>query len=312
MRRYPAQPGEVDYIAGLVFDGVPLVYDALQNVLRPKGVNVSVCGVFCHQSPEVDLPNGDACELGDLLVVYVQTLANGRRMGNALLLQAKKTTTNSFKVPTSGQAQLDLYRFWPRFNYRGGFLGNAGRDVRPSAPHPGGQYLLIDAAHASWPGSPGRSSTSILHPLACCPPAPVVVRQKSFEQELFELMTFQSGRSFDSRLNTGTSVGWSRVVWDLLDVGLNVAFNWSRGGWVNSSRGTPSTLNVSRQYHLAFATSGDALGVATDVLGGAAASRLYGLGGDGGEGNGVDTEPDPNSKGISVILIELAEPGVQV
>lgn len=138
--RLNTTPQEPDFVAGIVTESTPLIHSALNSVLSPRRISVSVCAVFCHQKPEVSFssrPSG-SCELGDILFAYVHTPRTGAPRRNALLLQAKASAQQPYRIPTSETDQLRLYRDWPDFEYkRSSFLNGQKRAVTPKTPHPG-------------------------------------------------------------------------------------------------------------------------------------------------------------------------------
>lgn len=165
-------PQEPDFVAGLVIESTPLIHSALNSVLSPRRVSVSMSAVFCHQTPQVTFGShpSASCELGDILFVYVHTPRVGPARRNAILFQAKASAQQPCRIHTGESDQLRLYMDWPDFVYaRSSFLTGQKRSVTPKASHSGAQYLLIDdrPPHEPMSGLLGFPGT---YPVGCCMP----------------------------------------------------------------------------------------------------------------------------------------------
>ncbi|MFZ3326642.1 MAG: hypothetical protein WA231_12415 [Methylocella sp.] len=83
MRRPPAI--EIDFVASLVETGAGFLEAEWQRILAKDGIAVRVAGVFCHQSPMVDIKGKPPhpvptprCELADLLVLHSHSRPDGK------------------------------------------------------------------------------------------------------------------------------------------------------------------------------------------------------------------------------------------
>jgi hypothetical protein len=118
MRRRPSD--EIDFVASFVVDGAELLEDGWQTVLARDRVAVRVAGIFCHQSPMVNITVSPKqsrsiltrCELADLLVLHSHRRSDRKVFWRAILMQTKSSTRESI-VPE--EPQLWLYEEWPDF-----------------------------------------------------------------------------------------------------------------------------------------------------------------------------------------------------
>lgn len=216
-------PHEPDYIAGLVLEGTRDLAAAWAPLLAPY--QVSLTGVFCHQSPMVRF-NNMGCELGDLLWVHEHTDAAGTTSRNALLLQAKKTSDLPHPVPAQDAIQFELYEQWPRFEYRHRPLAPDSRQVTPMLAHSGAQYLVIseDAGRQFWP------------PAVVCSVTDPLNAWHSLGGALAMFLAGGTGRSFVDRAAAQGTDDWDAVVWDLLRTSAHKVFNRRRARYVNEPR----------------------------------------------------------------------------
>lgn len=152
---------EPSHIASFVRYGVEALADAWTPSLDQAGVSLRITGVFCHQSPKVDMlassgfrPPAGECELGDLLIVHEHGTGTARRR-RAMLLQAKMATEGS--VPKNGPQEF-LYEHWPDFSItKPRVFDRRSRNLRDNAT--GGKYVLIDDppwGRAPWTLHPGN------------------------------------------------------------------------------------------------------------------------------------------------------------
>lgn len=233
------RPHEPDYVANLVLYGVPefhSVISAYTNVWR----NVSTVGVFCHQSPLVKYSGAEnGCELGDILFCHFHKNIQGDTFRNALLFQSKAQPTNDLQIPYN-DTQLKLYREWPQFKYtRPTNLIGQSRHLIPSLPHAGAQYMLID----NNPLTVSSFHPFFEFPIGTTTVVPGLIADTPLETELVRFLFFSSGRQFDSYNNRNTDE-WTKIVWDLLRVGMERAFNRKRSGYVNAPRISGGATNM--------------------------------------------------------------------
>ena len=150
-------PQEPDIVAGIVLESTPILYHALSAIFGQYGLSVSLASVFCHQTPKVTFPamNKSSCEIGDLLLVHIHTPRAGNPTRNALLYQAKMSSSQPYRVSSGEKDQLELYTGWPAFEYvNSPPLTGTRRDVIPKMKHAGAQYMLIDDRPPSDPVKP--------------------------------------------------------------------------------------------------------------------------------------------------------------
>ena len=260
MRKIQAKtttPQEPDYIAEL-----SLTFPhSLARVLKqffPKH-RLSVTGVFCHQKPLAFIAKDNSYnflkkdimpELGDLLIVYLESINASERIINSLLLQAKKLSSFNVpkRVPKGEKHQLLLYTKWPEFEYRrAGKLNGNKRNIYPKAIHSGAEYLFIrDNLFCLTNG--------MCHSLMkCAVPSSLLFADKDFSSEIVDLLRFRSGRVIDD-YRLPQEDGWSNVVWDLLSVCRDVTSRRRNIGrdsfgrltedaWSNDSNQPPSIFD---------------------------------------------------------------------
>jgi hypothetical protein len=61
--------------------------------------------------------------------------------------------------------------------------------------------------------------------------------------ELVNFLGLRSGSPFDARHTAMKEIGWSRVVWDLLDMTASKLFNRERSGWLRVPRPVGASLD---------------------------------------------------------------------
>ena len=121
---------------------------------------------------------------------------------------------------------------------------------------------------------------------------------------IFDLLAFRTGRPFAAR-SPGGSDDWSRTIWDLIDTGLQRAFNRRNSGWRDTDRYAGGIIGLA-DGTTAMAGNGTS-SLAVEAAGhGVGALFSPDLGGDrpGRTDTGEDGE---DGGGISLLLIELRE-----
>lgn len=303
-------PQEPDFVAGLVIESTPLIHSALNSVLSPLHISVSVCAVFCHQTPQVTFGShpSASCELGDILFAYVHTPRVGPPRRNALLFQAKASAQQPYCIHTGEKHQLRLYRDWPDFEYtRSSFLTGQRRSVTPKTPHTGAQYLLIDDRPPREPMS-GLLGFPGTYPAGCCMPDASLRDHSDLATELFNLFIFRTGRPFEDRTAAARKQDWSQVVWDLLETGVKKSFRRKNSGRHREPRSAGDTVEMLDG--VAFARTSSRLSCCTvsDIVGRDGSRVIY------AEDNNFPPEDrnrggdfqEPEG-GVSVVLIETSE-----
>lgn len=304
-----SSPQEPDFVAGLVLESTPLIYDILKAILVPHGIAVSVASVFCHQTPLVTHSLASkSCELGDLLFVHIHTELSGKVHRNALLYQAKKSSKQPYKVPRSEEHQLALYMDWPQFTYKSpSTLAGTKRNVNPKFPHTGAQYMLIDNRPASDPQS-GLLCFPRTYPIGSCMADKHLHDHNHLAQELFDFLCLRSGKEFEGKTPTPPTDGWSLTVWDLIDTGLKKAFNRKNSGRTSSSRTAGGPIHLMDGACFAAATAHFATSTVSEVLGRSRAGRLFEPPVEGPPRDRPPMNDDLDSDGgVSFVLIETSE-----
>lgn len=207
--------------------------------MQRYGVGLKLLGVYCHQSPKVRYAGmrNSSCELGDLLTCHFHEDKSGRRTANALLLQAKMTAHQPHHIGRAESDQLRLYSEWPQFEYVTGPLKSHAREVTPAARHRGAQYLQIDPRSPDDPIS-GLMRLDGTYPAGVCMADHVLVNHSTLEHELLNVLCSLSGRGITPHPPTDTDIGWSRVVWDMIEVSLAKVFTRHRSGYNRQPRAT--------------------------------------------------------------------------
>lgn len=209
--------GEVDKLVYFFLEGLPLIEDQFNRILREHNVHATLSGIFCHQAPKV-IPTptqsglGNSCELGDILflVTYGKRLY-GSFLGNAMLVQAKLDANS-----VEGTLQEYLYRQANGFSYfRAGTLSGQSRHL-----HEGTNALWFWGFEPrySWPLShetegirARRSGSRHTH--------------MPFEIALADLICGVNGRRARALEANATDSGWSKIVDDLIRTTARSAFH---------------------------------------------------------------------------------------
>lgn len=303
-------PQEPDFVAGLVIESTRLIHFALNSVLLPRQISVSMSAVFCHQTPQVTFGShpSASCELGDILFAYVHTPRVGPARRNALLFQAKASAQQPYRIHTGEANQLRLYMDWPDFVYtRSSLLTGQERAVTPKAPHSGAQYLLIDNR------PPDEQMSGLLafpgtYPIGCCMPDKALRDHSHLASELFNLFTFRTGRAFEDRHTARKRRDWSQVVWDLLETGVKNSFNRKNSGRRSTRRSAGDTVQILDGMSFCRASSWMSCSTVGEIVGRKAARSMYAqdndIPPDNRDQEGGIEEPEG---GVSVVLIETSE-----
>lgn len=275
---------EPDYIAALTTK-LPHELRGILNRNIPT-MQFNVDGCFIHQKPLAKfcapgLKKMKSPEIGDLLIVYKEILANGDCLYNALLLQAKKTDDIYYTpIHPNDKHQLLLYTKWPKFQYqRAGSLNGHIRSINPKTITPGAQYLLIDEHN---------KSHSPLGPCTfwCAKAADILMAANSLSHQIVDFIDFQTGKPFVS-LSIGMD-HWSKMIWDLITISANSHFNRRATKYDNHPRLTSAFLSTLANPHEGI-----------QVNNGAGDN----FGGDNKENN-MMVDNEYNIGGISILYIE--------
>jgi hypothetical protein len=117
------------------------------------GFQITLHSVFCHQSPQVRFVDKSGktqqCELADLLIVVDETASSTIKDRRAVFVQAKKFSSNGvISISAPSRDQLELYEFWPSFNFVSGPYKPVPRDFagsgQPGSSNESARYGGID------------------------------------------------------------------------------------------------------------------------------------------------------------------------
>ncbi len=304
------KPQEPDYVASLVLDSTPFLHEALGALFAKQKIWTSMAAVFCHQTPKVNFRGmqKSSCELGDLLIVHAHTTSSGSTSRNALLYQAKISRNQPHIVAQSERDQLRLYTDWPEFGYvKSPPLTGQKRAVSPSQPHQGAQYLLIDGRPLSNPHSSLRRPWGAF-PLRSCMADECLNAHNDFPSEFLDFLLLRSGRSFGDRRASSGKANWSALVWDLLEVGLNNAFNRKNSGRTSSPRHAGADLKELDGCSFIAPGSSQPGGIVSSILGPDKISFLFSNRMDEPPDDArLDSEGESQSRGVSLVIIETTQ-----
>lgn len=257
------------------------MYGGLGKILRAWHGSpfATVSGIFTHQTPKVRLlTQTQSTEIADLMLVHQHFSVAGRSVvstvGNALLLQAKRTGNPATGSVASGTAalQFELYRDWAPFvgvtRLPSSPLGSNYWDFRSSvvsgvpAPSKEGAYLTVFDKHAfsishckpQWaaPVSPGPAYAALAtYPDDCtwsqgnapAPGTPAISGVDcpvDFGTAFAQFLAGKRGRPFTPGINAGRD-HWSIFVNLMLresaKSSTNYLYNSSNQGIRNAPRG---------------------------------------------------------------------------
>ncbi len=306
--RLRTSPQEPDFVAGLVLESCPLIHAALSRIFATHGIQSSLLSVYCHQTPKVKYSDirGSSCELGDLLIAHVHTSTTGYVRRNAILYQAKVSSSQPYRLPRNETDQLQLYMEWPDFEYhQSPPLTGIKRSVNPKTIHSGAQYMLIDDRPPTHPGS-GLLGIPGTYPIGSCMPGEILHDHNDLANELLQVLLVRSGRPFADRASARNTTDWSALVWDLIESAIGKSFNRKRSGRRQEPRAA-GDLEAFDGLSFGRSTSSFACSTVAEIVGSSRAPSLF----------HDDSEPPPymtrdrineeeSSSGVSVILLETA------
>jgi len=215
------RPGEVDKVLSFFIVGLEFMEEEFNRRLHPRGVNVSISGIFTHQTPKVDLTTtayrGKECELADLCVLatYGQPLARDG-LGNAMLLQAK-TRFHQGADPV----QRALYEDEIEFLYSSpGCLAQLNHNLRQLPPKWEPALAYWEVGDWTWHDLPHYHRTWLYwaNQVQRNMPAPT-----PFGTAVIDFLRGAGGYGF--RRPTSGSRKWSRILFDLIEVTARTAVN---------------------------------------------------------------------------------------
>ncbi len=293
---------EPEYVACLTLFAAPAFAADWRQILQRHGVQLAAASVFCHARPIVDTGDWTDPELGDILFVHRHEDARGNVRRNALLFQAKVSSSQPHAIGKKERHQLRLYQGWPDFKYvTPGSLKGEDRQIQPKRWHRGGQYLQIDERPPSDPQSGLQGPPSF--PAGVCLPQDPLVIHMDLASELLVWLSGFSGRPFRDWASAATTKGWSRVVWDLLRESLGAALRWKRAFY----RGRPRYSGDN--IHLLYGAFGDSVGVRLQTIAEVLGNSADSLGEPPPDADG----PPPqvagyeSDAGIAIVIIETID-----
>jgi hypothetical protein len=291
---------EEDYVATLVTNGIPLLLDRWEPLLRPKGISLKLAGVFCHGHPQVSF--GAACsrvELADLLVVHQHTKGS-RVTARAILLQAKMSTDSTHRLSAS-DPQLQLFSNWPSFEFVTGGLAPGFRNIKEKGK--GSRYALIHDG----PSYPEHITWTDQCPWAASPATPMLTADRSIARLLGDILLNKDGRPFQLGKPKDD---WSRTIQELLETTGKRTYrraNIKRGPTprITGNLGVGSGVMLAYATHMEFPSPLSASRVSIlDRYFGATPTSQH-------DGSGNISPPveqlDLPHGGISSLIIETAE-----
>ena len=220
--QHHTQTTEVDRLLYFFVEGLPILESGLRRLLRPYKVDVTISGVFCHQTPRVrsTLPRQSPgeCELADMTFIssYGRIIgSNG--LGNAMLVQAKNRLGEA-----RSRNQEFLYEEAEEFMY------TTPRTLSQVVPPNSNRRDIRTAENALWYweydhyrsyrgyGYPHGWSTHGVLAQTRSPDQQLFFTP--FEVALFDMIAGVTGKGFH-RVPTGSGErGWSHIIDDVLRV----------------------------------------------------------------------------------------------
>jgi hypothetical protein len=212
--------GEVDKVLQFFIEGLELIETEFNRHLAPRRIEVSISGIFAHQTPLIELvspPVERRCELADLciLATYGQRLSRGDGLGNAIFLQAK----NNFDHDAS-PVQRALYESEREYRYyRPRALSSLTPSTRnlPEKGEPALAYWELEQ-DLWWSSSPWNRVTSMLWANQARRHHPV---RTGFGAAMIDFLRGAGGFGF--RAPKAGEKAWSQIIFDLLNVTARAA-----------------------------------------------------------------------------------------
>lgn len=301
------QPQEPDLVASIVTETSQRLYSAWSKLFNEIGIDLSICSVYCHQTPKVTFSGmrRSSCELGDLLFIRRHVGHRHNYYQHALLYQVKASSSQPYKIKSSDSDQLELYLKWPEFTYcQSGPLNGQIRNIEPKKSHTGAEYLIIDNRSFDEPES-GLLGLPGTYPAGACMPDEYLNPTKNLVDEMMKLLFMQNGRNFESinsyeyKLN-----GWTTMIWDLLGVSLNSAFNRKLSGRINTPRFMGDMSDIANEICFAKNSGRSIPTLARSAIGFKRASYLYSDNVTPPNNDEERSQPGGLPIGISVIIVE--------
>jgi hypothetical protein len=214
MRQMERRPSsEVDFISSLIENGAGLLEHGWKPILAPAKIDVSVAGIFCHQSPKVEIKGPrprpmkrQSCELADLLVLHSHRTRPNKIYWRGALIQTKMYSSSPL-VPED--PQFWLYDNWPIFSVAARGFDKRNRDFDGDIRS--GRYALV--SNSDWKILP--------------PNTPLVAQSAGsldfdtfLVRMLYDMDPAQPSRtsSHGRQVYHKSSKDWSKTIWDIVEV----------------------------------------------------------------------------------------------
>lgn len=292
---------EEDFVATLVTNGIPLLADRWVPLLKPKGVELNLAGVFCHGHPQVSFGSPPRrVELADLLVVHRHT-KSARTSARAILLQAKMSSDATHRL-SSSDPQLQLFSAWPPFEFVTGGLLPGLRDLKEVGK--GSRYALV----LDQPAYPEQITWADQCPWAASPAYQRLTADRSLARLLGDMLLHKDGRTFQLGKPKDD---WSRTIQELLQTTGQRTYrraNIRRGLTPRVTHSPVGVAGLMLMYGQINQTASGKRSQARASL----VERYFGaiptLDDDGGESDipRIEQSESPNN-GISTLIIETTE-----
>lgn len=251
------EDGEVDKVLSFFLHGLELIETEFNRVLIPRGIEVSIAGVFTHQTPMVEFPHSNPqhrCELADVCILasYNEPLGPDGGLGNSILLQAK----NDFDEDASAD-QRELYEQAAHFDYyRPAALVNAApappstRDLPPKLL-PGLAYWELRNGWWQIPHGNWHQTSALLW-------ASHIIygssRRYAFGSSVVDFLSGAAGYGF--RRPASRERDWNRIMFDLLTVTATALVTRQK---LNVRGGSRQIGSVIRELLVRYGTGGPAV-----------------------------------------------------
>jgi hypothetical protein len=201
------------FVVSLVENGAALLEAGWHPILAKDGVAVRVAGVFCHQSPMIDIKGNPPrrvptikCELADLLVLHSHSRSDGKVFWRGVLMQTKY---DSGRPIVPDEPQLWLYQDWPNFVITAPGFDRRNRDF--GWDQRSGLYALVS--------SRGWRVLRAVNPLVGASMGSIDL-SKFVVNMLYDMDPAQPTRisGHGRQVYKNSMRDWSPTIWDLIEV----------------------------------------------------------------------------------------------